>query len=227
MERNKELINLIANKKSAILYNEETICPICKSAISPVYISSCLNKNSIATIINYCTACQDVFITTYSLTRSGKSTGTTDVYSSNIIKSEPNLFKEEVFDEKIKNLSPQFVKIYNQALAAESSGLDEIAGIGYRKSLEFLVKDFAISENSDKVETIKSMQLAQCIKTYIANSQIAILAERSAWIGNDETHYIRKQENRDVNDMKAFIKAIVYFIGMFLIAKDAASMLPK
>ena len=66
-----------------------------------------------------------------------------------------------------------------------------------------------------------------CHENYISADNIKTLAERSTWIGNDEAHYIRKQEDRDVSDMKAFIQAIVYFIGMILITEDAASMSPK
>ena len=123
---------------------------------------------------------------------------------ANIVYSEPNRFSKHVFDERIINLSPQFDKIYNQALAAESSMLDEIAGLGYRKALEFLIKDFAIHEHPNEKESIKVKPLAQCIKSYIANESITTLA-----------------------DMKNFIQAIVYFIGMILITEDAASMTPK
>ena len=49
------------------------------------------------------------------------------------ISSEPDRSMKQKFDQKITALSPQFDKIYNQALAAETSGLDEIAGLGYRK----------------------------------------------------------------------------------------------
>lgn len=69
--------------------------------------------------------------------------------------------------------------------------------------------------------------ISKCINKYIDNERIKTLAERSSWIGNDEAHYIRKQEDRDVNDMKAFIKATVYFIGMILITEDAETMEPK
>lgn len=101
------------------------------------------------------------------------------------------------------------------------------AGLGYRKALEFLIKDFAIHKQPDEEEAIKNKPLMQCIKNYISDDRIITLAERSAWIGNDEAHYIRKQEDRDVSDMKNFIQAIVYFIGMVLITEDAASMTPK
>ena len=66
---------------------------------------------------------------------------------------------------------------------------------------EFLVKDYAIYKNAEKEEIIKNTLMSDCIKTYIDNEEIRILAEKSEWIGNDEAHYIRKQEGRDINDM--------------------------
>lgn len=119
------------------------------------------------------------------------------------------------------------MKIYNQSLQAEKNGLDEIAGLGYRKFVEFLIKDFAIYKNPEKELKIKNTWMKVCIENYIDNKQIKILAERSDWIGNDEAHYVRKQEDRDINDMKKFIKAMVYFIGMTLITEDAESMEQK
>ena len=62
---------------------------------------------------------------------------------------------------------------------------------------------------------------------FLSNDERKTLAERSAWIGNDEAHYVRKQEDRDVSDLKNFIKAIVYFIGMILVTEDAASITSK
>lgn len=176
-------------------------------------------------LFQYCTGCHSTFISNYAAYAPDSST--VKVAPTKYLGSEPNRFAKQKFDDKIAELSPQFDKIYNQALAAESSGLDEIAGLGYRKALEFLIKDYAIHEYPDEAESIKSKPLAQCIKNYISADNIKTLAERSTWIGNDEAHYIRKQEDRDVSDMKNFIQAIVYFIGMILITEDAASMTSK
>lgn len=208
-------------------YKPTNICPICKAKISPyplyAFAFKDIENNLKICILEYCTGCHSPFISTYEAVVSGSSTAEEMAY----ISSEPNYFSKQVFDNKIVELSPQFDKIYNQALAAEASSLDEIAGLGYRKSLEFLIKDYAIHRHPECEEEIKSKPLAQCIRNYIDNDHIITLAERSAWIGNDEAHYIRKQEDRDVSDMKTFIQAIVYFIGMVLITEDAASMAPK
>lgn len=89
------------------------------------------------------------------------------------------------FSEHIKVISPKFVDIYNKSEKAESEGLYEICGMGYRKALDFLIKDFWILQNPDDSDKIKNMMLAQCIQTYVSDERIRTLAERSAWIGND------------------------------------------
>lgn len=124
----------------------------------------------------------------------------------------------------IETLSKEFTVIYNQALEAETMGLDRIAGIGYRKALEFLVKDFCHHLHPDAAERILKMPLNQCIKDYVDDLRIKTLAEKAAWIGNDETHYIREHEDRDINDMKRFIDAMVHFISVVLITEDAATI---
>lgn len=229
MKRLKKITGNNLNEfDSYIDYEEVNECPICKAKIAPIFIASSLDTNNSASIFNFCRNCKNTFISKYSICKDKRTTPRIQYYKTDsLIYSEPNRFAKQEFDQKISDLSSQFVKIYNQALAAESSMLDEIAGLGYRKALEFLIKDFVIHEHPDEEETIKAKPLAQCIKRYITNENITTLAERSAWIGNDEAHYIRKQEDRDVSDMKAFIQAIVYFIGMILITEDAASMTPK
>lgn len=212
-----------------IEFDHVKTCPICKHAIHPVllhHIAYTRNGTTYFSMLNFCRSCDLSFIAIYELLKKSPP-NQNHYYTSELLYCAPEKYIESEFDEHIRNLSPQFVKIYNQASAAESTGLDEIAGLGYRKSLEFLIKDFAILEYADKADHIKSANLSLCIKTYIDNPHIKTLAEKSAWIGNDEAHYIRKQGDRDISDMKAFIQATVYFISMVLITKDAATMQPK
>lgn len=209
-----------------IKIEQVTKCPICKVSLKPLQLHSvykiCNHKIYLDNFL-FCTNCNHSFISSYESYIDSEHS-LPDALS--IASIEPQKFEQYKFDESINALSPQFVKIYNQALAAEISDLDEIAGLGYRKALEFLVKDFAIHQHPESEDEIKKLMLSACISKYIDNPQIKILVERSAWIGNDEAHYIRKQETRDVEDMKSFIKATVYFISMVLITEDAASMTP-
>lgn len=208
----------------AYRYDEPEECPICQHAIAPteLYLNSYKdNQNNYHLVGLYlCKHCYQAFVAHYNAELYVSEFRTELSYIA------PKQYRKEGFDPAIESLSPQFTKIYNQANAAEIAGLDEIAGLGYRKAMEFLVKDFCIHKHPEESERIKSIPLSQCIKTYVDNPEIQTLAERSAWIGNDEAHYIRKQEGRDVSDMKSFIRAMVYFVGMVLITEDAASMAP-
>ena len=225
--------NLIDKRECTVTFDDKKIteCPICHKSFSPLPLFACVyttkGGSELASIVYFCRDCSSTFLAYYLI--SDYHTGYNCItYDANqFLKLEPIKYKKVVFDEKITAISPQFDKIYNQALAAETSGLDEIAGLGYRKALEFLVKDFAIHEHSEAEAKIKSMHLSTCIRDYIESPSIKTLATRSAWIGNDEAHYIRKQEDRDINDMKSFIQATVYFISMILITEDAETMEPK
>ena len=218
------------NMFESFVVEEPEECPLCHFSIKPTklsihYYEHGEEKNVAALYL--CNHCFQVF-TTLSVV----SPEIITVYSHKGFKSDlkymgPTCFADRDFEPEVKNLSPQFVKIYNQALHAEQIGLDEIAGIGYRKSVEFLVKDYCIHLHREQEEKIKSKALAQCIREYINVSQIKTLAEKATWIGNDETHYIRKQEDRDITDMKKLIDAMVYYVCMSLITGDADTITAK
>lgn len=124
--------------------------------------------------------------------------------------------------ENIEHVSPDFVEIYTQATVAEKEKLHQIAGVGYRKSLEFLVKDYAIRYNPDQEDKIKSMLLSPVIKEYLKDfKKLQNLATAATWIGNDETHYVRRHEDRDIQSMKKFIKAAAQYIAAEYDAEDA------
>ncbi|GGB26904.1 hypothetical protein GCM10011409_00260 [Lentibacillus populi] len=93
-----------------------------------------------------------------------------------------------------------------------------ISGIGYRKAIEFLVKDYLIFLNPENKEKILKQQLSPCINM-LDNHNIKEIARRAAWLGNDETHYMRKWEDKDINDLKKLIEVTVYFIAMDVSAK--------
>ena len=56
--------------------------------------------------------------------------------------------------------------------------------------------------------------LGHCIDTYISNPSVKAVAKRAAWLGNDETHYVRKWEGKDINDLKGLISMTVSWIEL-------------
>ena len=205
-----------------LYYEEPSECPMCKHAIQPTKMAAQIFKNDedkeFLSIMYLCNHCYKTFLTLQEITdRAGWT-------PSKILYIAPKSFVPCSFAEPVETISPQFVEIYNQSLAAETESLNQIAGLGYRKAVEFLVKDFCIHKHPADEEKIKKMHLAPCISEFISSSEINTLATRAAWIGNDEAHYVKRQADRDVSDMKEFIQALVYFVSMTLIVDDAASI---
>lgn len=185
-------------------------CPCCGTTYSRT--PECTNyfqKDSGIIIANstyFCPTCGNCFFVVYLVEEDFP-----EPYGNPLIQY-PEPSETTSFSKELSTLTPKFVEIYHQAEKAENSGLTELCGIGYRKALEFLVKDYAISQHPDKESEIVSSFLGKCIDDFIDNEKIKTLAKASAWLGNDETHYVRKHQDYDVQDLKRFIKATVAYI---------------
>ena len=210
------------NSNEHVYFENIQICPICNAKISPTYISGQLHlaKTSFSLYCE-CPSCGKPFIAYFKTIRKESIPTGVKNTAEDIDYLAPNFPAVKTFDNKIKVLSSNFVETYNQSLSAESYNLNQIAGMGYRKALEFLIKDFCIYKNPTENSQICSMPLSQCIETFIADNKIKNLSKVSAWLGNDETHYIKKFEDKDINDLKRFIDTTVYFILYNLNADEA------
>jgi hypothetical protein len=154
--------------------------------------------------------CQRYFISTYH--GQGGMRGASAYYS--LVGSLPFEPTEADFTETLTIISPTFCKIFNEAQNAEHQGWTLIAGPGYRKALEFLVKDYLCRLRPADAEKIKSMQLAACIAQFVSDGKVKAMAARAAWLGNDETHYVRKWEDKDLEDLKKLLQLTVHWIEM-------------
>jgi hypothetical protein len=63
------------------------------------------------------------------------------------VPTEPN---DVEFSQIIRGISPDYCEIYNQAHKAEQANLELVAGPGYRKALEFLIKDYLLRTHTDE-----------------------------------------------------------------------------
>ena len=131
------------------------------------------------------------------------------------------------FSESIKRISPDFCDIANQAQKAEHQGWKLIAGPGYRKALEFLVKDYLCRLRLDDAEQIKKAELGKCIRDYVVNERVKNMAARAAWLGNDETHYLRKWDDKDLPDLKKLIALTVHWIEMEELTDTVMKEMPE
>ncbi len=201
------------------------ICPCCHVAWQPsvvdaLYTYSYDRQYEYLYVIWYCHSCKSPSISRYCIHEDINCDTTLEI-------SFPQFAEEPNFYKGIKNLSPSFVKIYNESLNAECNGLYEVAGVGYRKALEFLIKDYAISIAPNEKNDIEDMPLAKCVTKYILNPRISGIVERTVWLGNDQTHYKKKHIGKGIEDLKILLDLSVNYITMELQTDEALKITKK
>lgn len=114
----------------------------------------------------------------------------------------------------LKEVSPEFERIHQQAYRAELRGDIDIAAVGYRTALEVLVKDFAIKELGEKEETVASKKLAQAIEDYSGSVELLQTSDVVRMLGNDYTHYRKKHEDISFETLKHYYNVTMAAFGM-------------
>lgn len=178
-------------------------CPMCHYNITPVFCHARYSTQSHFKdyeIIWRCPnqSCYHLFITRY-----------IDGVAKESVPKIPEL---PVVDTNLIKVSARFYDIYRQSIAAKTYGLLELVGMGLRKALEVLIKDYCSEKNQQDVEDIKSMSLNACINKY-CEGRVKVCAHKCRILGNDETHYERKYEARDISDLEKLINVTLYWIS--------------
>jgi hypothetical protein len=138
---------------------------------------------------------------------------------------KPNL---HVFPKEVSEISPKFVAVFAEAEEAAQLGLKEIAGPGYRKAFEFLVKDYAksVAPGPEKAKEIEAKFSGAVVTDFIGDPRIQAVAKRSLWLGNDETHYLRTWEDRNITDLVTLIKLTANWIEIERLSKGYVELMP-
>ena len=207
-------------------------CPLCHHNIKPVafrdnvghFLST--NEASLIQLVYSCPRdeCDGLFIAYYASSKPVTHSDQTTFYLG---RCAPTSRQKARFSEHIATTSPDFVAIYNQAAEAEARGLERVAGPGYRKALEFLIKDYLIATGADAEAEIKRKFLGRCINDYVKDDRLNACAKRAAWLGNDETHYKRKWVDKDLEDLKLLIKLTVRWVEAELLTKEYEQRMAK
>lgn len=191
-------------------------CPKCLRGIDPRFKIGYKFNSVRADLVYQCPRqdCRELFIAYYTAVVSNGKAGI-----FHLRRLAPQSHQDRAFSEYISSTSSDFIRIFNQAHHAEELGMHDIAGPGYRKALEFLIKDYSISNKPEASDAIKNKQLSNVINDYVIDSKIKSTAKRAAWLGNDETHYYRKWEDKDIEDLKILIELTVRWIESELITR--------
>jgi hypothetical protein len=131
------------------------------------------------------------------------------------------------FPEIVADLSPQFIAIFKEAEQATQLGLTQVAGPGYRKAFEFLIKDYAKSLSPEKAGDIEKAFSGNVVRDYIPDPRIQAVAKRALWLGNDETHYLRTWASHDVDDLIKLIRLAIDWIEIERLSRTYTEGMPE
>lgn len=201
-------------------------CPLCHTKINAVPFDGWMYDEGIKLQGIFCcpnSECEQLFIGYYKKHRDSSRGWSSQFFYERVA---PVLSPQIDFSEIISDISKDFCEIFNEASQAEDYGLLNICGAGYRKALEFLIKDYLIDKGDIDEDIIKNKFLGQCISEDIDNSRIKACAKRAVWIGNDETHYIRKWEEKDLGDLKNLIKLTVRWLEIEKLSEQYQENMP-
>jgi len=197
-------------------------CPFCHKAITPNIIFGYKKGSKELDVFFVCPDrdCIKTFIGEY-------REGDTLNFFNFLNKVTKGTIVKKTFNKSIMDLSHSFITIYNQSYFAEQENLTEICGVGYRKALEFLIKDYAIDKNEAEKVNIEKKLLAKCIEIYVNDERIKTVAKRAVWLGNDETHYVRKWEGKNLKDLKTLIELTIHWIEMEKLTEEFEKEMPE
>ena len=205
-------------------------CPICHTSVSPKVLRGTERGNKDIQIVFQCTKAEckeffkEFFIGTYE-----KNSNRPFLYK----RSAPKKHQKTKIPDSIEEISPTFAEVYDQALSSAAFELPQLTGIGLRKALEFLIKDFAITRIEKNEETkkkegeIRAMFLGACINEYIDDPRLKATAQRASWLGNDETHYTRRWEDKDIEDLKVLIRLTMNWVENVLLTDEYTDSMPS
>jgi hypothetical protein len=217
--------SMITNEKKVVEIDKfPDACPICHRGIQPITLKvAVLGTENSVEVLFQCPRhrCAHVFI--------GRYRELYRPYSAalHLVDVVPFELQDTEFPETVRKVSNDFVEIAVQAAKADHMGLTLACGPAYRKALEFLIKDYVIPLHPSNEDEIKKMQLGACITRYVKNDRVLEMAKRAAWLGNDETHYLRKWIDNDLDDLKTLIALVVHWIEMEELTKGKIMEMPE
>ena len=212
--RTKNFINTTSSLTCGKKYEKPMTCPRCNYGTDSAVVSHwthSITEGLLLVVIHRCTSCDYVFYANYLWDGNAEMFKFISIYPS---------FTSRCFDKYIEELSPRFIKLYNQASKAEFDDNLDLAGCGYRNAMEILIKDYAIKCLEMDSKKVSKMHLYDAIEEYLPNYDYKAVADVVRILGNDTTHYEQKYEEMDFSILKQYLDIFINLIDVQLKMKN-------
>lgn len=195
------------------------MCPICHSRITPNVMTGGIGGriyDGNLTVVYICPndTCREYFLGYYEK-RSGQ-------YS--LLACRPKETSVPSLPAFVVNISTNYCDMYSECYRAEAAGLSQVAGFGYRKALEFLIKDYLVSHRPEDRLTIESTPLAGCIETYVGDANVRDVGRRAVWLGKG--HAQRSWADKDLRDLKTVLELVLRWIETEYLTAELLKTMP-
>ena len=190
-------------------YQNPSTCPCCgieTDAITANVQTTSYGKGGTLFIVSYeCTHCQNRFVGLFEKIKLG------DNEALKYIEVLPRPAGKELH-QGLAKISPRFVEVHKEAEGAEQFGFFDLAAMGYRKALEILVKDYAITMLDKSKEEVEKKKLDVAIGTYLQQKELVKTADVVRILGNDRTHYKEKYPEHEFPTLKRYYDIFLQLI---------------
>ena len=189
------------------------VCPHCGKMIAARYINSFIQTSddgnrTKAIAFWFCNGCGDFFAVTYHLSK---------IYTNDYVGFEdsviPPVMEKTVVPAEVLSVSPDFAELYEHAERAKNEGMTDLAGMGFRKALECLLKDTLIYLGQDESQ-VEKMTIANAIEAFEDNPRLKTAANNARVIGNDYTHYKARYKGYDIETLRKLISITCHWVCM-------------
>ena len=195
-------------------HQKPMLCPICGAYQDGTIVSRAIHPGpldtQIGTIGYRCTHCTQNYLVLYKIDRAQKKIDFAGFYPAASAQ-----YENQILD----SVSSRFISSYNQALRAEIHGDIELAAIGYRQSLECLVKDYAIHELKIERSLVIKKSLFEAISEYLEEKDLISTADVVRILGNDYAHYERKYPQHDFELLKRYMEIFIKLVETKLLIR--------
>lgn len=213
---NKQVITVKISGYTDVNLNINSQCPICHYDIHPQFLDGIVVNDDIIAFF-MCPSCHNIFAVRYSNFKYyyAEKIGKKQILADGIITPLQSVdFCYTPFEPPVKNVPeelsiPEFSKFadaYRAAQLAEAYNLLGLIEMAYRRTLEFLLKDYLCFVDADNAKKYEEMQVYtllndEHVKSLLDDETLTALAIREEWLGNDYTHYVNYHPEFDYKDM--------------------------
>lgn len=194
-------------------------CPICQTRITPNVMTGGVGGRVYEgnlTIVFVCPSdsCREYFLGYYEK-RNGQ-------YSFLNCRPEETVVPD--LPQFVLRISRNYCEMFRECYRAEVEGLQQLAGVGYRTALEFLIKDYLISRRPEDHAAIEEAPLATCIEAYVTDVNVRDVGRRAVWLAQES--YPRPWAEKDLRDLKAVIELVLRWIETEYLTEELLKTMP-